>query len=161
ENRDAVAGVDTVDRFNDVAATEIGIVVGANCHRFYLFLRTHDVFERRSEFVGEAPMGHQYQANHWILLAGALGAPHERATLTIRSPCARGDVCDTPGMWLAEREVARVYLGAIVGLIWLPISFAQLGEISPGDEVSVVIKVAATIDNGESPAAMGIRGSTT
>ncbi len=51
------------------------------------------MFQRRPELVGEAPMGHQYQANHRILLAGALGAPHERATLTIQSPRARGDVC--------------------------------------------------------------------
>jgi hypothetical protein len=25
------------------------------------------------------------------------GAPHERATLTIQSPRARGDLCDSPG----------------------------------------------------------------
>ncbi|CCE04219.1 hypothetical protein BRAS3843_1020019 [Bradyrhizobium sp. STM 3843] len=98
QDGDAVAGVDTVHGFDDVAATEIRVVVCTNRHGFYLFLRTHDMFERRSEFVGEAPMGHQYQANHWILLAGALGAPHERATLTIQSPYARGDVYQSPGI---------------------------------------------------------------
>src|SRR6516164_10251271 len=56
----AVAGVYAVDRFDNVAATEIGIIFGADRHRFNLFLRTHDMFERRLELVGEAPVGHQY-----------------------------------------------------------------------------------------------------
>jgi hypothetical protein len=59
-------------------------------------LWTHYMFERRLELVGKAPMGHKYQTNHRKLLAGAFGAPHERATLTIPSPCARGDRRDSP-----------------------------------------------------------------
>ncbi len=60
ENGDAVAGIDAVYRFYDVAATEIGIVLGPDRDRLDLLLRTHDVLERRLELVGEAPMGHQY-----------------------------------------------------------------------------------------------------
>ena len=51
---------DAVDRFDDVAATEIGIIFGADRNCFDLFLRTHHMLKRRLELVGEAPMGHQY-----------------------------------------------------------------------------------------------------
>ena len=52
--------VDAVDRFDDVASAQIGIVFGSDRDRFDLLLWTHDVFERRLELVGKAPMGHKY-----------------------------------------------------------------------------------------------------
>jgi hypothetical protein len=64
-----------------------------------LLLRTHNVFERRLELVGKAPMGHKYQTNHRKLLAGAFWCTaRTRATLTIQSPRARGDLRDSPGI---------------------------------------------------------------
>src|SRR6266581_3640478 len=60
EDGDAVARVDTVDRLDDVASTQIRVVLGTDRDGFDLFLRTHDMFERRLELVGKAPMGHKY-----------------------------------------------------------------------------------------------------
>ena len=72
KNGDAVAAIDAVDRFDDVATTEIGVVFRADRHGFDLFLRTHYVFERRLKLVGKAPMGHKYQTNHRKLLVDAM-----------------------------------------------------------------------------------------
>ena len=60
EDGNAVAGIDAVDRLDDVASAEIGIVFGADRDRLDLFLRTHDMLKRRLEFVGKAPVGHKY-----------------------------------------------------------------------------------------------------
>ncbi|MGY3455145.1 hypothetical protein ACVWW5_000595 [Bradyrhizobium sp. LM3.4] len=60
EDRDAVAGIDAVNRFYDVASTEIGIIFGADRDRFDLLLWAHDMFKRCLEFVGKAPVGHKY-----------------------------------------------------------------------------------------------------
>ena len=60
EDRDAVAAIDAVDRFDDVASTQIGVVLGTDRDCFNLFLWAHDMFERRLELVGKAPMGHKY-----------------------------------------------------------------------------------------------------
>ena len=57
---DAIARVDAVDRFDDIASTQIGVVFGSDRDSFDLLLRTHDMFERRLELVGKAPMGHKY-----------------------------------------------------------------------------------------------------
>src|SRR5207237_2420263 len=56
------------------------------------------------------------------------GAPHERATLTIQRPRARGDRRDSPGNGDEAGSTNRSYSVAIVGLIWLPIPFRQLSE---------------------------------
>ena len=37
-----------------------GVVFGSDRDGFDLLLRAHDVFERRPELVGKAPMGHKY-----------------------------------------------------------------------------------------------------
>ena len=57
---DAIAGIDAVNRFDDVASTEIGIIFGADRDRFDLLLWAHDMFKRCLEFVGKAPVGHKY-----------------------------------------------------------------------------------------------------
>src|SRR6266436_8909485 len=89
------------------------------------------------------------------------GAPHERATLTIQSPRARGDVCGSPLYRMARGGAAPVYSVAIVGLIWLPIPFKQLPEWLPEDELSVVVSAATTSGRGAKPALTGIRGNKT
>ena len=60
QDGDAIAAVDAIDRFDDIAAAQIGIVLSPDRHGFDLFLRAHDMFERRLELVGKAPMGHKY-----------------------------------------------------------------------------------------------------
>src|SRR5579871_1503839 len=91
EDGHAVARVDALDRFYDVASAEIGVIVSADRDRFDLFLWTHYVLERRLELVGETPMGHEYHTDHRRLLVQASFALHERATmLTIRLTLARG-----------------------------------------------------------------------
>jgi hypothetical protein len=67
ENGDTVATIDAIYRFDDITATQLGVVLGSNGDGFNLFLRTHDVFERRPELVGKAPMGHKQYTNHWKL----------------------------------------------------------------------------------------------
>jgi len=59
KNGDAVAAVDAVDGFNDVASTQIRVVLGSDRDSFDLLLRTHYMFKRRLELVGKAPMGHK------------------------------------------------------------------------------------------------------
>src|SRR5277367_6351882 len=77
------------------------------------------------------------------------GAPHERATLTIQSPRARGDVCGSPLVELERGGATPVYSVAIVGLIWLPIPFKQSSAWLPEDELSVVVRAATTSGRGE------------
>ena len=90
---DAIAAVDAVDGFNDVISAQIRVVLGSDRDSFDLLLRAHHMFERRLELVGKAPMGHKYQTNHRKLLAGAFWCTaRTRATLTIQSPRARGDL---------------------------------------------------------------------
>ena len=60
ENGNAVTAIDAIDGFDDVASAQIRVVLGSDREGFDLFLRTHDMFERRLEFVGKAPMGHQH-----------------------------------------------------------------------------------------------------
>ena len=55
-----IATVDAIHRFDDIASTQIGVVLGSNRDGFNLFLRTHDMFERRLELVGKTPMGHKH-----------------------------------------------------------------------------------------------------
>src|SRR3984885_13250070 len=54
------------------------------------------------------------------------GAPHERATLTIQRPRARGHLGRLPENGGKNGRLRRSYSVAIVGLIWLPNPFEQL-----------------------------------
>ena len=60
EDGNAVAEVDAVDGFDDVTSTQIRVILCTDRNRFDLLLRTHDMFQRRLELVGKAPMGHKY-----------------------------------------------------------------------------------------------------
>src|SRR3954453_14309868 len=60
QDRNTVATLDAAYRVNDIASTQIGVVLGSDCDGFNLSLLTHDMFERRPKFVGKAPMGHKY-----------------------------------------------------------------------------------------------------
>jgi hypothetical protein len=56
-----------------------------------LLLRTHYVFKRCLELVGEAPVGHKYETNHQRLLVRAFGCTARKADImTIRDTGARG-----------------------------------------------------------------------
>ena len=59
ENGDAVTAIDAIHRFTDRPSTQIGVIVGSNCDGFHLLLAAHDMFERRAEFVGKAPVRHK------------------------------------------------------------------------------------------------------
>ena len=52
--------VDAIYRFDDITSTQFGVVLGSNRDGFNLFLRTHNMFERRPELVGKASMGHKH-----------------------------------------------------------------------------------------------------
>src|SRR3954451_23803334 len=60
EDCHAVTTVYPIDGLYDVASAQIRVVFGSNRDGFDLFLRTHDMFKRRLEFVGKAPMGHKH-----------------------------------------------------------------------------------------------------
>ena len=60
QDSDTIAAVDAIYRFDDITSTQFGLVLGSNRDGFNLFLRTHNVFERRPELVGKAPMGHNH-----------------------------------------------------------------------------------------------------
>ena len=91
-----------------------------------------------------------------------LGAPHERATLTIQSPRARGDaVRFSRKLGGSGREPAPVYSVAIVGLIWLPIPFEQSAEVRREDELAVIVRAAITSGSAAKPTPTGIRGNST
>ena len=55
----AFAGVGALDGFDNVTATEIGIVFRADGDRLDLLLWTHHMLERCLELVGKTPVGHQ------------------------------------------------------------------------------------------------------
>ena len=44
------------------------IVVGADADRPYVLLRTDDMFQRRDEFLRQAPMRYQNQTDHSVIL---------------------------------------------------------------------------------------------
>src|SRR5262249_40566743 len=95
QDGDAIAAVDALNRFDDILAALLDIVVGADRHCLDLALRTYDVLQGRAELDGQPPVGHQHQTNHETPRARVPGAPHERLLiLTIRSPSARGIFAD-------------------------------------------------------------------
>ena len=92
QDRDAIAGIDALHRFDDVLAALLDIVVGTDGDRFDLLLRTDDMLQRRAKFHGEPAVGNENKADHQELRRAqfATQAPHERALiLTIRKPIAR------------------------------------------------------------------------
>ena len=60
EDGNAVTAIDAIQRFSDCPSTQIRVIVGSNCDGFHLLLAAHDMFERRAEFVGKAPVGHKH-----------------------------------------------------------------------------------------------------
>ena len=60
-------------------AALLDVVVGPDRDGLDLPLGTDHVLQRRAELDGEAPVGHKNETDHRKLLAGAFGAPHERA----------------------------------------------------------------------------------
>ena len=73
QDRDAVAGVDALHRFDDVLAALLDVVVGADGHGLDLLLRTDHVLQRRAELDGKPPVGDENETDHRELPAGASG----------------------------------------------------------------------------------------
>ena len=57
QDRDAVAGVDALDRLDDVLAALLDIVVGTDGHGFDLLLRTDHMLQRGAELARRAARG--------------------------------------------------------------------------------------------------------
>ena len=90
EDSDAVAGVDALDRLDDVLAALFDVIVGTDGHGLDLLLRADHMLERRAEFDGEPPVRNENETDHQTPRGRVPVAPHERTViLTIRSPCAR------------------------------------------------------------------------
>src|SRR5262249_23748829 len=60
EDGNTITAVYAIDRFDNVASTQIGIVLCPDRDGFDLLLWTHDMFERGLELVSKPPMGHKY-----------------------------------------------------------------------------------------------------
>ena len=68
----------------------LDVVVGADGDGFDLLLRTHHMLKGRAKLGGEPPVGHEYEADHSELPAGALLRRTKGRTFRlIRSPNAR------------------------------------------------------------------------
>ena len=90
EDDDAVAGVDALDRLDDVLAALLDVVVGADGDGLDLLLRADDMLQRGAELDGEPPVGDEDKTDHRKSRRARLCAPHERAAMIIiRSPSAR------------------------------------------------------------------------
>ena len=64
QDHDAVAGVDALDRLDDVLAALLDVVVGADGDGFDLLLRADHVLQRRAELDGQPPVGDQNKTDH-------------------------------------------------------------------------------------------------
>ena len=90
EDRDAVAGVDALDRLDDVLAALLDVVVGADGDGLDLALRADDVLQRSAKLDGEPPVGDEDKTDHRRELPAGAVAPHERAAIImIQSPSSR------------------------------------------------------------------------
>ena len=64
QDGDAFAGVDALDRLDDVLAALLDVVVGADGHRLDLALRADDMLQRRAELDGQPPVGDEDKTDH-------------------------------------------------------------------------------------------------
>jgi hypothetical protein len=57
--------LDRLNGRNDVLATLLHVVLGHDRHGLHLLLGTNDMFKGRTEFRGQAPVGHQHHTDHF------------------------------------------------------------------------------------------------
>ena len=90
QDGDAVAGVDALDRLDDVLAALLDVIVRADGDGLDLALRADDVLQRSAKLDGEPPVGDENKADHRREIPAGAVAPHERAAIIIiQSPSSR------------------------------------------------------------------------
>jgi hypothetical protein len=144
QDGDAVTGVDALDRFDDVLAALLHIVVRADGDSLDLGLRADDVLQRSAKLDGEPPVGDKDKTNHRLEAPAGAVAPHEwAAIIMIQSPSsrARGPIivgCCTAVNGHAggfQRRAVNPHICGFAG-ISMPPALPQSGKTSGGLQIS-------------------------